>query len=54
MLNLIFWTLGIAALVYWRQHGFRRAWYILRTGEEHPDWETLDAEYFLGRKKGEK
>ena len=54
MLKLLFFTLGIAALVYWRRHGFRRAWYILRTGDENPDWKKLDAEYFSGRKKSGK
>jgi hypothetical protein len=27
---------------------FRRAWYVLRTGDEHPAWEKLGADYLLG------
>jgi hypothetical protein len=26
---------------------FRRAWYVLRTGNEHPDWEKLGGDYFV-------
>ena len=33
------------ALVYFLRCNFRRAWYVLRTGDEHPDWDTLDAKY---------
>ena len=29
------------ALVYFLRRNFRRAWYMLRTGDEHPDWEKL-------------
>ncbi len=25
----------------------RRAWYILRTGSENPDWEKLGGDYFI-------
>jgi len=49
-LKLIVIFAGIVALGYFKRHGFRRAWYILRTGAENPDWEKLGAEYFLGRK----
>jgi hypothetical protein len=38
---------AIAAFCYYKRHGFRRAWYILRTGAENPDWEKLGADYFL-------
>src|SRR5437660_6345654 len=41
------------ALVYLLRRNFRRAWYVLRTGGEHPDWEQLGAEYFLGKNKEE-
>jgi hypothetical protein len=44
---------GVAALGYFKRHGFRRAWYVLRTGAENPDWEKLGAEYFLGKKRKE-
>jgi hypothetical protein len=44
---------GLAALGYFKRHGFRRAWYVLRTGEEKPDWEKLGSQYFLGRKAKE-
>jgi hypothetical protein len=48
--------LVLAALVvlgYFKRHGFRRAWYVLRTGDEKADWEKLGAEYFLGSKRKE-
>jgi hypothetical protein len=41
---------GVAAFCYYKRYGFRQAWYILRTGDKDPDFEKLDAEYFLGRK----
>jgi hypothetical protein len=44
---------GVIALGYFKRHGFRRAWYVLRTGAENPDWEQLGAEYFLGKKRKE-
>jgi len=50
-LELIVILAGIIALGYFKRHGFRRAWYVLRTGDEKPDWEKLGAEYFLGRKR---
>jgi hypothetical protein len=47
MVKLILWVAGIIAFAYWKRHGFRRAWYILRTGAENPDWETMGGDYFL-------
>jgi hypothetical protein len=37
-----------------KRHGFRRAWYIIRTGAEKPDWEKLGGDYFIApwEKKG--
>jgi hypothetical protein len=43
-------VLGIGTLGYLKRHGFRRTWYVLRTGEENPDFEKLGAEYFWGKK----
>ncbi len=37
----------VVAFGYAKRHGFRRAWYILRTGAEEPDWEKLGADYFI-------
>jgi hypothetical protein len=34
-------------LVYLLRRNFRRAWYVLRTGDEHPDWDKLGADYFV-------
>ncbi len=46
---------GICAIGYYKRYGFRQAWYVLRTGDKNPDFEKLDdAEYYLGRKAGEK
>ena len=47
MVKLILLVIGIIALAYWKRHGFRRAWYILRTGAENPDGEKLGGDYFL-------
>lgn len=38
---------AVIALCYVKRHGFRRAWYILRTGAENPDWDKLGADYFV-------
>jgi len=37
----------VVAFGYAKRHGFRRAWYALRTGDEEPVWETLGADYFI-------
>ena len=34
-------------LAYVLRRNFRRAWYVHRTGDEHPDWEKLGADYFV-------
>ena len=40
--------LGVVALVgYFLRWNFRRAWYVLRTGDENPDWEKLGDDYFI-------
>jgi hypothetical protein len=47
--------LGVVALVgYFLRWNLRRAWYVLRTGDENPDWEKLGADYFIApwEKKG--
>jgi hypothetical protein len=39
---------GSVALVgYFLRWNFRRAWYVLRTGDETHDWEKLGADYFI-------
>jgi hypothetical protein len=37
----------VVIFAYVKRHGFRRAWYVLRTGDENPDWEELGADYFI-------
>lgn len=56
MLTYILVVVVIAILAYVKRHGFRRAWYILRTGAENPDWEKLGGDYFLAswEKRGPK
>ena len=39
MLTYILMAIAVAVFVYAKRHGFRRAWYILRTAAENPDWE---------------
>jgi len=41
-------TLAVVGLVgYFLRWNFRRAWYIIRTGDENPDWEKLGGDYFI-------
>jgi hypothetical protein len=47
MLTKILIIVGIAAFGYFKRHGFRRAWYVLRTGKEKVDWKSLGEDYFL-------
>lgn len=56
MLTFILIVIVIAILAYVKRHGFRRAWYILRTGAENADWEELGGDYFLAswEKRGSK
>ena len=42
---IIFVALGV--LGYFLRRNFRRAWYVLRTGDENPDWEKLGGDYFV-------
>jgi len=37
----------LCVVVYVLRRNFRRAWYVLRTGDENPDWEKLGGEYFV-------
>jgi len=40
--------LAVVVLVgYFLRWNFRRAWYVLRTGDEQPDWEKLGTDYFV-------
>jgi hypothetical protein len=56
MLAYILVGIAIVVFAYVKRHGFRRAWYILRTGAENPDWEKLGGDYFLAswEKRGPK
>lgn len=56
MLTYVLLTIAIVVFAYVKRHGFRRAWYILRTGAENPDWEKLGGDYFLAswEKRGPK
>jgi hypothetical protein len=37
----------VCGVVYFLRRNFRRAWYVLRTGDENPDWEKLGGDYFV-------
>jgi hypothetical protein len=37
----------VCVVVYLLRRNFRRAWYVLRTGDETPDWEKLGGDYFV-------
>jgi hypothetical protein len=49
-------AIAIVVFAYVKRHGFRRAWYIIRTAAENPDWEKLGGNYFLAswEKRGPK
>jgi len=47
MFKAIIIVAAACMLVYLLRRNFRRAWYVLRTGDENPDWEKLGAEYFV-------
>jgi hypothetical protein len=34
-------------LGYVLRRNFRRAWHVLRTGDEHPNWEKLGGDHYL-------
>lgn len=46
----------VCVVVYFLRRNFRRAWYVLRTGDEHPDWDKLGGDYFVAdwEKRGPK
>ena len=56
MLTTIIIFVAIGALGYVLRRNFRRAWYVLRTGDEQPDWEKLGGDYFVAdwEKRGPK
>ena len=37
----------VCVIAYLLRRNFRRAWYVLRTGDENPDWEKLGGDYFV-------
>ena len=47
MFNAIIIVAVGCVLGYVLRRSFRRAWYVLRTGDEHPDWEKLGGDYFI-------
>jgi len=34
-------------LMYLLRRNFRRTWYVLRTGDENPDWEKLGGDHYI-------
>jgi hypothetical protein len=47
MLITIIIVVALALLGYVLRRNFRRSWHVLRTGDEHPDWEKLGADHYL-------
>jgi hypothetical protein len=47
MFTTIIIFVAIGVLGYALRRNFRRAWYVLRTGDENPDWEKLGGDYFV-------
>ena len=56
MFTTIIIFVAIGVLGYVLRRNFRRAWYVLRTGDENPDWEKLGGDYFVAdwEKRGPK
>ena len=56
MFKTIIIVVALGVLAYVLRRNFRRAWYVLRTGDEHPDWEKLGGDYFVAdwEKRGPK
>jgi hypothetical protein len=46
----------VGVVMYLLRRNFRRAWYVLCTGDEHADWEKLGGDYFVAdwEKRGPK
>jgi hypothetical protein len=45
---IIMAILGVVILAgYCLRWNFRRAWYVLRTGDDNPDWQKLGGDYFI-------
>ena len=47
MLITIIIVVALALLGYVLRRNFRRSWHVLRTGDEHPDWEKLGADHYF-------
>ena len=47
MFKAIIIVAAACVVAYFLRRNFRRAWYVLRTGDEHPDWEKLGGDYFV-------
>jgi len=47
MLITIIIVVALALLGYVLRRNFRRSWHVLRTGDEHPDWEKLGADHYV-------
>ena len=47
MFKVIIIIAAACVIGYLLRRNFRRAWYVLRTGDEHPDWEKLGGDYFI-------
>jgi len=56
LISIIIIVAAGCVLAYFLRRNFRRAWYVLRTGDEHPDWEKLGGDYFVAdwEKRGPK
>ena len=47
MLTTIIIVTLLLLLGYILRRNFRRFWHVLRTGDEHPDWEKLGGDHYL-------
>ena len=47
MLTTIIIVAMLVVFGYVLRRNFRRFWHVLRTGDEHPDWEKLGGDHYL-------
>jgi len=47
MFTTIIIVIALVLLGYVLRRNFRRAWHVLRTGDDNPDWEKLGADHYI-------
>ena len=47
MFTIISIVIALVLLGYVLRRNFRRAWHVLRTGDDNPDWEKLGGDHYI-------